>query len=78
VAIPKDHVMETCRPGAGEKTCRYLMMGPGGWECAKLQEGFKRTLDERVAANTITAQADNCPGLDKEGNPPAVPPEELN
>jgi hypothetical protein len=63
--VPDEHVANTCRPGEGFKTCRYLMMRctePRGWGCGKADGTFKSILDDRVAQNSIVAQGDNCPG----------------
>jgi len=61
----KDYVKNTCRIGQGISCCRYLVMGPGGFECVK-KTSLKATLDFRVASGTITAQADNCEGYTSE------------
>jgi len=56
------YVRSVCRPGEGKATCRYLTMAPTGWSCAK-HTSMADYLDERVAANTINAQGDNCDGM---------------
>ena len=61
-AINDAHVKAACRPGAGADTCRYLTMGPDGWNCAKTDEGVKRQLDARVARGLMTSRGDNCEG----------------
>jgi len=60
----EEHVKNVCKPGSGSKTCRYLTMSmsSGRWDCAKYGS-LRRTLDERVANNTINAKGDNCGGL---------------
>lgn len=59
---PSDaHVDETCRPGAGVHTCRYLVMGASGWDCAKLSD-LAWTLDRRASEGTMTALGNNCDG----------------
>ena len=36
---PKDQeVFELCKPGKGEDTCSWLVMGPKGWECCCLHK----------------------------------------
>jgi len=56
-----EYVMNTCKPGQMEKTCRYLMMGPKGWECGKTDPKTKLMFDQKVAS--MSAKADNCPGV---------------
>jgi len=58
----EQHVKETCKPGDGDGTCRYLMMGRRGWNCGK-GGSFKRILDERVRKGEMHAQGDNCAGI---------------
>ena len=53
---------QVCRIGQGQACCRYLTMSPAGWSCEKYGS-LKAHLDRRVAANSITAQGDNCEGL---------------
>jgi hypothetical protein len=31
-----EHVKNVCKIGQGAACCRYLMAGPGGFECAKI------------------------------------------
>ena len=54
-----EYIKETCKPGHGTETCRYLLMGPEGWECGKLE--LKEVLDARVAR--MTAKGNNCKGF---------------
>src|SRR5262245_18136903 len=56
------HTRTVCRIGQGADCCRYLTMSPGGWSCQKLT-GLKAELDRRVAAGTMVARGNNCPGL---------------
>lgn len=46
--------------GKGADTCRYLVM-EAKFACAK-RSAMKPMLDARVAAGTMSAQGDNCPG----------------
>lgn len=71
--ITTDHIRDVCKPGQAKDTCRYLMVGSDGFECARAHSNvvFKAMLDERVAKNTITAQGDNCEG--REGSAKPVP-----
>jgi hypothetical protein len=57
-----DYIKAVCRIGQGANCCRYLTGSARGFECAKFNAGLKRHLDERVAAQTITARGDNCEG----------------
>jgi hypothetical protein len=59
--LDDDYVEDTCKPGQQEKTCRYLLMGPGGWQCGKLSD-LKTYIDQRVSAGTMIARGDNCEG----------------
>lgn len=58
----EERVKEVCKPGNGDKTCRYLTMGTRGWSCAKASS-LKKTLDEKVVTNQMHAKGDNCDGL---------------
>lgn len=60
--MTEDHVTSTCQPGKLE-CCRYLALGAGGWQCLKLDDAMRSLLDARVAAGTIRARGDNCPGV---------------
>lgn len=59
--IGPHHVETVCLPGK-PACCRYLVMGPAGFECAK-HTSFKAMLDSRVAAGTMRAVGDNCKGM---------------
>lgn len=61
IPIDDAHLKEVCRPGAGEKCCRYLTMDAKGWSCEKNGE-LRELLDKRVADDTINAKGDNCEG----------------
>jgi len=50
-----------CKIGQGHDCCRYLMVGAGGFECAK-HGSLQALLDSRVATKTIVARGDNCDG----------------
>lgn len=58
--LKDNYVMFTCKPGTTE-CCRYLVMGGGGFQCAKFTSN-KKILDDRVAAGTMRAVGDNCEG----------------
>ena len=54
--------LKVCNIGASEKTCRYLTVGAGGFECEKKTE-TGRYLDYRVFIEEMVARGDNCPGI---------------
>ena len=56
------HVIETCKPNQGEKTCRYLTTG-SCWKCLKMDSSKKVIIDQKVKNNEIAAKGDNCMGL---------------
>jgi hypothetical protein len=58
--LTEEYINKFCELGKGKETCRYLTMG-SGWDCEK-GTSLGRYLDERVEANTMNAQGDNCPG----------------
>ncbi len=66
VAVSKfpseEHVDKFCKPGRGEKTCRYLTMTKDGWNCAKAT-ALRQEIDARVANGTMNSKGDNCQGL---------------
>jgi len=55
-----NHVKSVCKPGRLAETCRYLLMGPHGWECGKTDPSMKLVIDNKV--HGMTAKADNCEG----------------
>lgn len=57
-----DYVMNVCKIGQKQECCRYLMGGPNGFECAKLSEFMKSTIDAR--AHEMNAKGDNCDGME--------------
>ena len=59
--IPDEYVRETCKPGQGEGTCRFLTMAPWGWSCAKFTE-LAGLINKRVADKLMNASGDNCEG----------------
>lgn len=56
----RHHVWDYCKPGRMAETCRYLLMGPKGWECGKTDPSMKILIDSRV--ESMNAQGDNCEG----------------
>ena len=57
-----NYVKDVCKIGQGNDCCRYLVMAPTGFECAKLDLSLKLTLDQRVRIGSMNAKGDNCPG----------------
>lgn len=60
---PDDAYVHTvCKIGHGHACCRYLVVGPNGWGCVKLEPPLCAILDKRVREETMVARGDNCPG----------------
>lgn len=57
----REHVDAVCQPGMGAFTCSYLMIGSGGFCCAK-DTVFEPILARRRAARDMHALSDNCSG----------------
>jgi hypothetical protein len=61
--ISEVHVELVCRIGQGPATCAFLLMDPGvGMICAKGTGGVEAEIRRRLAAGTMGAKGDNCPG----------------
>lgn len=58
----EQHVREVCKIGKREECCRYLLIGKGGWECAKITPELKALLDEEERIAQMSAKSDNCEG----------------
>jgi hypothetical protein len=56
-----EQVRNICKAGQGNACCRYLVIGPMGFECVKSTD-LKDYLDARVAMETMVARGDNCEG----------------
>ncbi len=56
-----NQVRNVCKAGQGNACCRYLVIGPMGFECVK-DTDLKAYLDSRVAMETMVARGDNCDG----------------
>ena len=54
-------VRNVCKAGQGNACCRYLVIGPMGFECVRGTD-MKDYLDARVAMETMVARGDNCEG----------------
>jgi hypothetical protein len=57
---------EVCRIGQGAGCCRFLTMGPDGWECQK-GTSMGVLLTTRAGCGLMHAQSDNCPGRPTRG-----------
>lgn len=56
------HVIEICKMGRGEETCRYLGTG-SRWECLKTNCSLRKNIDKRVENGEIVTKGDNCEGF---------------
>jgi hypothetical protein len=59
------YVKRVCKIGQGASCCRYLTMGPQGWDCEKHTQ-LGRYLDGRVKREELVARGDNCEGVLRE------------
>jgi hypothetical protein len=59
-----DNLLHICKIGQGADCCKYLLVGSGGFECAKA-EGYKKMVDDNWNEHK-SAQGDNCDGIIKE------------
>jgi 5-methylcytosine-specific restriction endonuclease McrA len=59
------NVTDVCKIGQGAACCKYLLAGAEGFECAKVEPGWKNVVD-KAWNETKSAQGDNCDGLSKE------------
>jgi len=59
--ISKEQLYKVCKPGQGANTCRYIVVGAEGFECAK-HTSLRGTIDKRT---DMHAKGDNCIGLGK-------------
>ena len=59
--LPEGYPETVCLMGHGALCCSFLVVGPGGLECAKLTP-FEGMIRERRAEGSMRAMADNCSG----------------
>jgi hypothetical protein len=59
--IMNNHIKDVCKIGQRKDCCRYLAVGPDGFECLKSSD-LKAHIDDRVRRNDMVAQGDNCDG----------------
>ena len=60
--IDTNHFNNICKIRQGEKTCRYIILGPQGFVCSKNTQ-LKQAIDQQCNKNQMTAKGDNCDGL---------------
>lgn len=58
--LTDEHIRDVCRMGQGAACCSFLILGSGGFECAK-GTSLEQTLRVRREFG-MTAQGDNCSG----------------
>ena len=59
------HTVNLCKIGKGSETCKYLIFGMGGFQCAKDNTENKKAIDDNWAEKPHVAQGDNCVGYVK-------------
>ena len=59
--VSDERLEDTCKFGSGPEVCIYLVAGPDGFSCAKLDHTLRKTIDAR--ASEMVAQGDNCDGI---------------
>ena len=52
--------LEQCKIGQGVDCCRYLVVGPKGFECMKMTVQGRDMINGRV--ENMVAKGDNCEG----------------
>jgi len=58
VFLSKNEVLELCKPGEGNNTCIWLVVGPKGLECTYLNKPI--SLLERWKKGLTNAKRDGC------------------
>lgn len=59
-SIPASHLMNVCKYGRNELTCKYIVYHEKRFVCAKFVPLVKSSIDQ---CDTIVAKGDNCSGL---------------
>ena len=59
--VSEEQLEDTCKFGKGPEVCIYLVAGPDGFACVKLDENLRNTIDAR--ASGMVAQGNNCEGV---------------
>jgi len=62
--VADEYAVKVCNIGKGAETCRYLIVGAGGFECGKDSE-FKEAIDKKFegGVRVMVAIGDNCAGI---------------
>lgn len=60
--VTDDYARKVCKLGKGAETCRYLIVGSGGFECGK-DSGFQEKIDKNFEQGIMVATGDNCTGI---------------
>ena len=68
IILDKEEVMAWCRPGEGDDTCIWLLVGPKGFECSVYHK--PHVLLDRWQRGETNAKRDGCDG--KGSGPPGV------
>lgn len=59
----ENYLHEVCMVGHGPMRCRYLIIGPNGFSCAKADMLLKMSVDSTFHLTVHVAQGDNCEGI---------------
>lgn len=60
--VVDEYAVEVCKLGKGAETCRYLIVGAGGFECGKDSE-YQEAIDKNFERGGMVAIGDNCTGI---------------
>lgn len=58
-------IKDVCKIGQGAACCKYLLLGAKGFECGKINEEWRKVVDDNWNPRK-TAQGDNCEGKTQE------------
>lgn len=59
-----DQIKNVCKIGQKADCCKYLVMGPKGFECSKFHPEDRAVIDRNWAVTEHVAQGDNCEGVE--------------
>ena len=65
ISLDKEDAEKLCRPGQGQDTCIWLVVGPGGFECLYYNRDKGKnlkgeTLEQQWKAGKTVAKRDGC------------------
>lgn len=60
--VADEYATKVCNIGKGAETCRYLIVGAGGFECGKDSE-YQEAIDKNFERGVMVAIGDNCAGI---------------